>query len=122
MSNKERTVSELARRLGFRTLEVGNSDRLDFKEVSVALVREVLEAAYEAGRAPEPEKKPVKFTLEIELGNEAMQSACDVARALDTVRGRVIEYGGDFYGLRGGAPVCDINGNTVGAWKIGEDS
>jgi hypothetical protein len=51
------------------------------------------------------------FELEIELGNESMQTAEDVALALRNVA----------YGLEAGKTegrVTDINGNTVGAWNI----
>jgi hypothetical protein len=57
-------------------------------------------------------KAPEKFTLNIELGNEAMQTGEDVARALRAVAKK----------LDGGADsgrVQDENGNTVGEWDLG---
>ena len=36
--------------LGFETLEIRNSDRLDFHDVGVGGVKAALEAAYNAGR------------------------------------------------------------------------
>jgi hypothetical protein len=57
----------------------------------------------------------MKFKLKIELGNAEMTSFSDVAGALtelaNRVRGFRLELG-DNGGLR------DINGNTVGAWKV----
>jgi hypothetical protein len=53
------------------------------------------------------------FQLQIKLGNEAMQTASDVADALRRVAERLDERGFD-------APtgiVRDINGNLVGAWE-----
>lgn len=43
------TLQQLARQLGFVTLETRNSDRLDFREISVWRIKEALEAAYLAG-------------------------------------------------------------------------
>lgn len=51
----------IARRLGFGTLETRNSDRLDFREVSVWQVKAALQAAYDAGKAAreqEPQVSP----------------------------------------------------------------
>lgn len=42
-------IAELAKSLGFHTLETCRSDHLDFREVAVWVVRDVLEAAYKAG-------------------------------------------------------------------------
>lgn len=60
----------------------------------------------------------MKFTLEIELGNDAMQTKGDIAAALTQVAarfprcimGRMVV--GDYGSIR------DINGNTVGKWEI----
>jgi len=58
----------------------------------------------------------MKFTLEIELGNDAMQSAQDVFDA--------IEHYGDTNPepFEGGESsiIRDINGNTVGRWDVSE--
>ena len=40
--------------LGIRTLELQNSDRLDFHDLSVETIRLALNAAYEAGLAQNP--------------------------------------------------------------------
>lgn len=62
-----------------------------------------------------------KFTLEIELGNEAMKSDADIARALRQVANRLREnkyvatvkgYGDVTRGI------MDRNGNTVGFWIL----
>lgn len=42
-------LAEVAKKLGFKTLETRNSDELDFREVSVWEVKKALEAAFEAG-------------------------------------------------------------------------
>jgi hypothetical protein len=45
-------VDDIARRcLGLASLEARGGDRLDFRELHVAAIREALEAAYEAGQA-----------------------------------------------------------------------
>jgi hypothetical protein len=53
-----------------------------------------------------------RFTLEIELGNEAMRYALDVARALQEIAKR-IEDGASLDGK-----IHDENGNTVGAYEL----
>ena len=52
-----------------------------------------------------------KFTLDIDLGNDAMQTADDVAEALRRVAKR-LEADRD---LSSGL-IRDLNGNTVGVW------
>jgi sulfur carrier protein ThiS len=52
------------------------------------------------------------FQLQIKIGNEAMQTASDVADALRMVAERLDERGFDEPGI-----VRDINGNLVGAWE-----
>lgn len=56
-----------------------------------------------------------RFTLEIRLGNEAMQTPADVADALDRLGHRLRNYPST-------APVegaiRDPNGNTVGEWQF----
>ena len=58
-----------------------------------------------------------RFTLEIELGNEAMRSQHDIALALGAVIDRLYAHEGD-----GGRQVLDVNGNTVGGWRIEYDT
>lgn len=61
----------------------------------------------------------MKFTLEIDLGNDAMRTSKDVARSL-----RVLALGftQDFMeaemkpGNQGAA--MDMNGNRVGGWRV----
>jgi len=50
-----------------------------------------------------------EFTLQITLGNDAMQDLSDIADALRRVAG-ALEDG------RSAGPIRDINGNTVGEW------
>lgn len=56
-----------------------------------------------------------KFTLVIKLGNDAMQTADDIAEALERVAKKVREIPTmqDFDG-----PIMDLNGNKVGVWGI----
>lgn len=54
-----------------------------------------------------------KFTLRIEMGNEAMQTSEDVGDALWAVANR-LNCGMD---LRSGE-ILDYNGNKVGEWKF----
>jgi len=47
----EKKIAKIAMdRLGIETLETRNSDSLDFHEVSVWALKEMLEAAYQAGK------------------------------------------------------------------------
>jgi hypothetical protein len=67
----------------------------------------------------------MKFTLEIELGNEAMQYGHDIAKALEQV-GELLKYrdaqdsqsveNWDAYDRKGN--VKDHNGNRVGKWAV----
>ncbi len=58
-----------------------------------------------------------KFTLEIELGNDAMNSASDIAGALIKVAKRIEmnNYSVESSIVRG---IMDENGNSVGSWEI----
>lgn len=55
------------------------------------------------------------FTLEIKLGNAAMQTPADVGRALEKVAGGLVTSGWD--GIESGR-IRDENGNTVGTWNV----
>jgi hypothetical protein len=52
------------------------------------------------------------FTLKIRLGNDAMQDPADVAEALERVARELRDSG--FRPTR----IKDLNGNTVGEWKL----
>ena len=52
-----------------------------------------------------------KFTLHIELGNDAMQTATDVAGALRIVETQLCA-GKEF------GKILDVNGNSVGRWSL----
>jgi hypothetical protein len=63
----------------------------------------------------------MKFYVEIELLNDAMQTADDVAQALYATADRIVDitgsdplddHEGEFRNIR------DRNGNTVGIWQI----
>lgn len=65
-----------------------------------------------------------KFTLEIELGNDAMQTSDDVAKVLEAVADRLVkrEYLEDMEVLETVTKgIKDANGNTIGSWRIGEE-
>lgn len=53
-----------------------------------------------------------KFELEIALGNAAMQTSADVARALERIASRLRNIADDE-----GASIRDENGNKVGTWS-----
>lgn len=53
-----------------------------------------------------------EFVLKIKLGNEAMQSAEDVAWALRHLAHRLEEPGPT------SGKVMDLNGNVVGSWTL----
>jgi hypothetical protein len=61
----------------------------------------------------------MEFMLKIELGNDAMQSAEDVAEGLRTVADYLESTGGWDHNDAG--HVRDANGNTVGGWVICEE-
>ena len=54
-----------------------------------------------------------KFTVEIDLGNEAMQSLEDIAEALETIVGEMVGID-----QRDAGTIHDVNGNTVGSWAV----
>ena len=54
-----------------------------------------------------------KFEINIDLGNEAMETAEDVARALETVATRLRRQGDFFAGI-----IHDLNGNSVGEFGL----
>lgn len=58
----------------------------------------------------------MKFTLTIELGNDAMQDSNDVAAALHTVAS-YLRGSGSWDDIDAGM-VRDDNGNTVGSWEV----
>jgi hypothetical protein len=59
----------------------------------------------------------MKFTLQIKLGNEAMQTGYDIAQALTEVAEKL--RGEDDARMDWSGNIRDINGNTVGSWKVG---
>ena len=46
---EEQVIAELARKLGFETVQSQNRDDLDFREVAVWAIREALSEAFHAG-------------------------------------------------------------------------
>jgi hypothetical protein len=65
----------------------------------------------------------VLFKMEVELGNEAMQSGLDVAHALVRTAGRIDRaVGRDPLASGEQGVVMDANGNTVGSWEVVADA
>lgn len=58
----------------------------------------------------------MKFTLEITLGNDAMQEPTDVSAALIDVAIALSKQGWDGYDK-----IMDKNGNTVGHWGLDDE-
>lgn len=61
----------------------------------------------------------MEFTLTIRLGNDAMQSGEDIARALGKVSTRLEGIAGAMAEDDSGR-IMDTNGNAVGEWSIAE--
>jgi hypothetical protein len=61
----------------------------------------------------------MKFTLEIELGNDAMQTQEQVFEAIRRHFG-CYTLGTDVLDVHDGMPIRDENGNTVGKWEVTE--
>ena len=61
------------------------------------------------------------FKLEIELGNDAMQSAYDVALALSEAVRQLTLHRGYSEPLQHEeqGSIRDVNGNRVGSWEVG---
>lgn len=59
-----------------------------------------------------PDSKQVVFTLEIQLGNDAMQTNEDVAEALRSIAEKL-----EFEEKESGA-IMDENGNSVGRFEV----
>jgi hypothetical protein len=62
-----------------------------------------------------------EFTLNIELGNEAMQTGLDVAEALKKVAKKIYMFGGEDELIGCGGKIMDGNGNSVGSWQVSDD-
>ncbi len=59
-----------------------------------------------------------RFTLTIELGNDAMLTGQDIATALRKVAGQVaVQLEGEIK-MADCAKIRDANGNTVGLWEV----
>ena len=59
---------------------------------------------------------PMTFTLKMELGNESMQSPLDVARLLEQVAAGVASE--EEFKRGDSGEIQDLNGKTVGEWKV----
>jgi hypothetical protein len=58
------------------------------------------------------------FTLTIELGNDAMRTHADLALALQCLADDFLAADDLAEPLGAGGGVRDLNGNTVGDWRI----
>ena len=61
----------------------------------------------------------MKFTLEIELGNDAMQTRQDIEEALRKL-GQNLRYMSDPPEDGNEGFIADANGNGVGTWRVTE--
>ena len=61
----------------------------------------------------------MKFTLTIELGNDAMETLQDVSEAFEQSREGLMDDG-EPLGTGDSCHVVDTNGNTVGKWEVTE--
>jgi hypothetical protein len=63
-----------------------------------------------------------KFTLEIKLGNESMQTTGDISFALYELAAKFTHQWplSDKFLSDAGGVIRDTNGNTVGSWGISE--
>lgn len=59
----------------------------------------------------------MKFILEIELGNDAMQTRADIEEALRRL-GQDCRYMSDIPRVGDDGGIMDLNGNNVGKWKV----
>lgn len=66
----------------------------------------------------------MRFMLEIELDNDAMQTYGDTTARLREVANYIRSYRGreEKHELNDNAPICDIHGNTVGRWQVTESA
>jgi hypothetical protein len=60
----------------------------------------------------------MKFTLEIELENDAMRTSTHLAKALRDVGERVRAAMPGVIRAADNGRIRDINGNTVGSWQV----
>ena len=58
------------------------------------------------------------FTLKIEMGNDAMQFSSDLANAVHKVANHLENINTEDLATVGQAFIRDINGNTVGYWRV----
>lgn len=58
------------------------------------------------------------FTLEIEMGNEAMLTRRDVAEALRAAADKLLVDDQDGFEHDEAGMICDVNGNYVGDWNV----
>lgn len=67
----------------------------------------------------------MKFTLEMELGNESMLIVGDVARAVLRVSCDIVKrFPGDQSTnamIAKSVPIMDCNGSKIGSWVVSED-
>jgi hypothetical protein len=64
----------------------------------------------------------MRFVLQIEIGNDAMQTWSEIRRAVHKAVDRFAGSGFDPETDELGNKILDDNGNTVGSWKVVDDA
>jgi hypothetical protein len=64
----------------------------------------------------------MRFTLEIELGNEAMQTVGDVLKAFQPTLGNPLDWTSTILNVGDGSKIRDVNGQAVGKWEVTESA
>lgn len=60
-----------------------------------------------------------QFTIQIKLGNEAMQTPDDIAGALEETAQKLVRRQSQYDPATADeGPIIDLNGNTVGVWRV----
>lgn len=90
-----------------------SKDEDAFYDRIVALNNKLVSLGYNT--EPMKKKELSKFTIEIEMGNDAMKSKGDVARKLKDIAHDIAKSFDDDH-LDG--TIRDVNGNKVGKWEF----
>ena len=60
----------------------------------------------------------MRFTIDIELGNDAMRSRNHVANALRKIADKLIDAEIHALHIEQSGKIMDLNGNSVGLWAV----
>lgn len=88
------------------------------RHVDSSFCHEAKEGEPAPGAEPQREEHMV-FKMEIELGNDAMQTYEDLARSLEKTASKLRDYA-DPPDTNGGR-IIDMNGLAVGRWRVGKE-